>query len=205
MNPKKVISISITALFLGLIVVPVQGAIQQENQLFPIQLSMVNNDGSIGTKLISLTRSQTLELSDIIEQFSYRSDRVGLMNALERFFTRIGSNDGLFFMNGVKGKLFDILPGCPIFSIGEGHQYLSRYHGRVQFKKLISTWSYPENGFTMIIGNNLSPKQILFQRQMGIMIGFIGLYIYIPKVLEYQKAGITCFAGSALFAWGTSF
>ena len=205
MNPKKVIAISITALFLGLIVVPVQGAIQQENQQFPIQLSTVNNDGSIGTKLISLSRAQAVELSDIIEKFSYRQDRIGLMDALEKFFRRSGCNDGLMFMKGMKGNLFDILPGCPILSIGEGRQYLTRYHGRVQFKKFISTWHYPDDGFTMIIGNNLSPKQILFQRQMGIMIGFVGLYIYIPKVLDHQKAGITCFAGSALFAWGTSF
>jgi hypothetical protein len=205
MNPKKVIAISITALFLGLMVIPVQGAIQQENQRFPIQFSMVNDDGNAVTKLISLTRGQAIELSDIIEKFSYRQDRIGLMDALEKFFKRTGCRDGLDFMRGMKGNFFDILPGCPIFSIGEGRQYLTRYHGRVQLKKLISTWHYLDNGFTMIIGNNLSPKQILFQRQMGIMIGFVGLYIYIPKVLEQQTAGITCFAGSAMFAWGTSF
>jgi len=203
MNPKKIIAIGITALFLGLVVIPVQGAIQKEDhQLFPIQLSLIKKDGSIGSKIISLTKGQTLELSDIIETYSYRHDQVGLMNTLEKFFMRIGFNEGF---NLMRGNLFDILPGCPIFSIGEGREYLTPYHGRVQFKKLISTWHYPDNGFTMIIGNNLSPKQILFQRQMGIMIGFVGLYIYIPKILENQKAGITCFAGSALFAWGTSF
>lgn len=202
MNPKKITAIGITVLFLGLMVIPVQGTIIKEDvNIFPIELSFFKADGSIGSKIISLTSDQVTELSDIIEQFSYRNDRNGLMGALRSFFKRCGNSDGIDLFD--KG-LLNVLPGCPIISIGEGRQ-LSRYHGRVQFKKLVSTWSYPDNGLTMIIGNNLSPKQVLFQRQMGVMIGFVGIYIYIPKVLESQNAGITCFAGSALFAWGMSY
>jgi hypothetical protein len=206
MNPNKVVAIGVIVLFLGLVMVPGQASIiKKDQQLFPIQFSLVNQDGSIGSRIISLTKNQVTELSDIIERYSKRHDRNDFMNALQLFFKRTGYKDDFDFMKMKRGNIFDILPGCPIFSIGEGREYLTRYHGRIQFKKLISTWHYPDNGFTMIIGNNLSPKQILFQRQMGIMIGFVGLYIYIPKMLEYQKAGITCFAGSALFAWGTSF
>ena len=198
MNPKKITAIGITALFLGLMVIPVQGAIIKEDvNIFPIELSFFKADGSIGSKIISLRSEEITELSDIIEQFSYKNDHNGLMDALRSFFKKCGKEGGMeLFDKGVLG----ILPGNPIFSIGEGRQLLGRYHGRVQFKKLVSTWSYPEKGLTII-----SPKQVLFQRQMGIMIGFVGLYIFIPKVLENQQAGITCFAGSALFAWGTSF
>ena len=201
MNPKKITAIGITVLFLALVVVPAQGAIVKKGQEFPIELSMVNADGSIGSKIISLTKDEIVDLSDIFDRFAYDYD--GLLDALKKFFRRCGHDNDC---NDLIDKgILSILPGCPIISVGEGRQLLSRYHGRVQFKKLISTWSYPDNGFTMVIGNNLSPKQILFQRQMGIMVGFVGLYIYIPKVLDHQKAGITCFAGSALFAWGTSF
>jgi len=202
MNPKKITAIGITALFLGLMVIPVQGAIIKEDvKIFPIELSFFKADGSIGSKIISLNSEEITELSTIIEQFSYKNDHNGLMNALRIFFKKCGKGEGMdLFDNGI----IDVLPGCPIISIGEGRQ-LSRYHGRVQFKKLVSTWSYPDNGFSMIFGNNLSPKQVLFQRQMGVMIGFVGIYVFIPKVLESQQAGITCFAGSAWFAWGTSF
>ncbi|OYT29870.1 hypothetical protein B6U98_01005 [Thermoplasmatales archaeon ex4572_165] len=202
MNPKKITAIGITALFLGLMVIPVQGAIIKEDvDIFPIELSFFKADGSIGSKIISLSSEEITELSTIIEQFSYKNDHNGLMNALRSFFKRCGKGEGMDLFD--KG-IINVLPGCPIISIGEGRQ-LSRYHGRVQFKKIVSTWSYPDNGFSMIFGNNLSPKQVLFQRQMGIMIGFVGIYVFIPKVLESQQAGITCFAGSALFAWGTSF
>ena len=202
MNPKKITAIGITALFLGLMVIPVQGAIIKEDvNIFPIELSFFKADGTIGSKIISLSSEEITELSDIIEQFSYKNDHNGLMHALRDFFKRYSNGEGMELFD--KGIL-NVLPGCPIISIGEGRQ-LSRYHGRVQFKKLVSTWSYPDNGFSMIFGNNLSPKQVLFQRQMGIMIGFVGIYVFIPKVLESQQAGITCFAGSAMFAWGTSF
>ena len=203
MNPKKIIAIGITALFFALMIIPVQAAtIEKNQQQYPIELSIMNADGSIGSRLISLTKDQMTELSSIIEQYSYRQDRESLISTLQSFFKRSGINDDL---NLFKGNIFDILPGCPIFSIGEGRQYLTRYHGRVQFKKLISTWHYPDNGLTMIIGNNFSPKQVLFQRQMGIMIGFVGLYLYIPEIFENQNAGITCFVGSAMFAWGLSY
>jgi hypothetical protein len=203
MNPIKIIAIGITALFFGLMIVPVQAeTIQRNQQQFPIELSIMNADGSIGSRLISLTKDQITELTDIINKYSYRNNRDSLIGALQHFFRHSGINDDIDLF---KVNIFDILPGSPIFSIGEGRQYLTRYHGRIQFKKLISTWHYPDNGLTMIIGNNFSPKQVLFQRQMGIMIGFVGIYLYIPEILEHQTAGITCFAGSAMFAWGLSY
>jgi hypothetical protein len=203
MNPRKITAIGITTLFLALVVIPVQGTISKEHEtLFPIQLSTVQADGSIGSQIISLTKDQVIELSNLIKRFSYTKNWNEIIYALKGFFKRhnIGTYDPLS-----KPGIFDILPGCPILSIGEGPEILTRYHGRVQFKKLISTWHYPKNGFTMIFGNEVSPKQILFQRQMGFMIGFVGIYLHVPKVLENQKAGITCMIGSSLFAWGTSF
>jgi hypothetical protein len=203
MNPKKITAIGIITLFLALIVIPVQGTIIKEHETqFPIQLSTIQTDGSIGSQIISLTKDQVIELSNLINRFSYTKNWNEIVYALKGFFKRhgISTYDSLF-----KTNFFDILPGCPILSIGEGREILTRYHGRVQFKKLINTWHYPDNGFTMIFGNEVSPKQILFQRQIGFMIGFVGIYLHIPKVLEHQKAGITCMVGSSLFARGTSF
>jgi hypothetical protein len=98
------------------------------------------------------------------------------------------------------------LPGRPIFSYGKGHKVLSRYHGRIQIKKIFSAWSYPGGfGTTVIWGNGLSstPTQILLKRQIGFMIGFVGLYIYIPPLISGMSSR-TLFMGSTLFAWGAA-
>ena len=121
---------------------------------------------------------------------------------LDRLKDLFDGDNGLFDDIGLLSKL----PGSPILSIGEGRQLLSRYHGRVQLKKLVSVWNYPGDiGATMIWGDGLTsmPTQVLIQKQIGIMVGFVGLYMYIPPLLEDMNSK-TCFIGSALFAWGIS-
>jgi hypothetical protein len=200
MTMKKTLAIGIIALFIGLSFTPINGAaIEEKEATIPIKINSISADGQIGTQTISLSRAEVLSLIDLLDSLKKPGHRDNILDRLRDLFNR---DKGLFNDIGLISKL----PGKPIISIGEGRELLSRYHGRVQLKKLVSIWNYPGNmGATVIWGDGLTsaPTQILLQKQIGIMIGFVGLYVYVPPILENMNSK-TMFVGSALFAWGLS-
>lgn len=201
MTMKKALAIGIIALFIGLSFTPMNSAaIEEKETKIPITIRSISTDGQLGSRIISLSKSDVNALVDLMDSLKKPNRRSG--DLMDRFRDLFDRNDKLFDDFGLLSKL----PGNPIVSIGEGRELLSRYHGRVQLKKFISMWNYPgDAGATVIWGNGLTsaPTQILLQKQIGLMIGFVGLYIYIPPLLENMNSK-TCFVGSALFAWGLS-
>ena len=205
MTMKKSIAIGIIALFIGLSFTPMGGA--NENQpeaTIPIQIGMINDRGVGNTQTISLSSGQVEGLIDAFDQLHSGRNQAAVLDRIVSLLT--GSNKkGL--ANLFDNDILDILPGNPIVSIGSGREILARYHGRLQIKKFFSIWNYP-NGFgtTIIWGNGLAapPTQILLKSQTGVMIGFAGIYLYVPSMLENMPSK-TCFIGSAMFAWGLSY
>jgi len=201
MTVKKALAIGIIALFIGLSFTPINGAeIEEKESRIPIQISSITANGVLGTQTISLSESEILSLIDLVDSMNKNNRRPG--DLWDRLRDLFNPDDGVLGDIGLLSKL----PGNPIVSIGEGRELFSRYHGRVQFKKLMSIWNYPSNnGATIIWGDGLTsvPTQILLQKQIGIMFGFVGVYVYIPPILENMNSK-TCFIGSALFAWGLS-
>lgn len=198
---KKTLAIGIIALFIGLSFTPLgsaQAQIEEKDTEIPIQIGSLTADGRITTQTISLSKADLSELLDIMGSLKKPGD---LLDRLKDLFNQ---DQGLFDKLDI--GLLSNLPGNPIVSIGEGRQLLSRYHGRVQLKKLVSMWNYPGDiGATVIWGNGLTsvPTQVLLQKQIGIMVGFVGLYMYIPPLLEDMNSK-TFFMGTAMFAWGLS-
>jgi hypothetical protein len=201
MNIKKALAIGIIALFIGISFAPINGAtIEEKESRIPIQISSISADGKLGTQTISLSESEIISLIDLVDSMKKPGRHPG--DLWDRLRDLFNLDDGTLGDIGLLSKL----PGNPIVSIGEGRELISRYHGRVQFKKLIGVWNYPgNNGATIIWGDGLTsvPTQILLQKQIGIMFGFVGVYVYIPPILEKMNSK-TCFIGSALFAWGLS-
>ena len=198
---KKTLAIGVIALFIGLSFTPISSAqIEEKDAMIPVQIRSLTADGRIGTQVLSLSKSEASSLVGLMESLRKSNQRSG--DLVERIRDLFDRDKGLFDDIG----LLSNLPGNPIVSIGEGRELFSRYHGRVQLKKLVSMWNYPgNNGATIIWGDGLTspPTQVLLQKQIGIMIGFVGLYIYVPPLLEDMNSK-TCFIGSALFAWGIS-
>ena len=67
-------------------------------------------------------------------------------------------------------------------------------------------WTYPGGfGTTVIWGDGLAmpPTQILLKRQLGFMVGFVGIYLHIPPFIKGMSSR-TCFFGTTLFAYGVS-
>ena len=205
MSTKKSIAIGIIALFIGLSFTPMSSANRAELKptTIPVEVGMVTDNGRFGTQTVMVTQDELSSLIDLMDELRTLKNRDSLLDRIRDFFDNYNKRglERLFDMD-----LLNVLPGDPIFSIGQGRELLARYHGRIQLKKLVSIWNYPSGfGTTVIWGDGLAaqPTQVLLQRQIGIMIGFVGLYLYIPPLLEDMPSR-TCFIGSSMFAWGIS-
>lgn len=205
MSTKKSIAIGIIALFIGLSFTPMSSANRAELKptTIPVEVGMVTDNGRFGTQTVMVTQDELSSLIDLMDELRTLKNRDSLLDRIRDFFDNYNKRglERLFDMD-----LLNVLPGDPIFSIGQGRELLARYHGRIQLKKLVSIWNYPSGfGTTVIWGDGLAaqPTQVLLQRQIGIMIGFVGLYVYIPPLLEDMPSR-TCFIGSSMFAWGIS-
>lgn len=198
MTIRKSIAIGIIALFIGLSFSPLTSAsITKTSSSVPIEFGMMRDNGIFEKQTITVTQNQLDNLLRLIGGSRGFRDPDSL---LERIMNLLNNNQRTLFSN----DLIDILPGDPILSFGTGGELFSRYHGRVQVKKLFSLWTY-QNGLTLIWdeGKTALP-QAFTQRQIGLMLGFIGVYIYIPPIVDSQPP-ITMFLGSARVAQCFSF
>jgi hypothetical protein len=205
MTMKKSIAIGIIALFIGLIFTPMGGANESIPEAdIPIQIGVINEQGVGETQTLSLSFE---DAQGLVEALDWLNKGKNTQSAIDRIRSLFDGYNKRGVNNLFDDKILDILPGNPIVSIGSGREILTRYHGRLQIKKLFSIWNYP-NGFgtTIIWGDGLTapPTQILLKNQIGFMIGFVGLYMYIPAIFENMPSK-TCFIGSTLFAWGIAY
>jgi hypothetical protein len=202
---QKSVAIGVIALFVGLSLIPLSDAtINESEQMIPIEVSVMNSDGSVGTQTMELSQGALAELMSMLEEFAHYRNWHTFRYRLTQFFNNRPTLSGLRAMLDL--ELLDKLPGHPIMSYGKGYSLLARYHARMMAKRIFTTWSYPDSvGATVIWGNGLylPPTQILLLRQTGFMVGFVGLYVYIPPFVQ-GRASTTFFIGTALFAYGLS-
>lgn len=207
MNLKKYAAIGIIALFLGMIAVPGFGmAVEKEEKEIPIELSLVNIDGSIDTHRILLTGEQLRELTDLVGSFDEGcDDGDSILDKILDFLKGCDKDDGCK-KGGLIKALLKKLPGHTVLSIGADQDFIAQDHcGKMKMKKLINVWYYPTDDFscTMIWEDGLMkmPSQTLMNRQIGVMIGFVGLHIEFPSMIP-GLAGTTCTFGKAGLVWG---
>jgi hypothetical protein len=201
---RKGISIGIIAIFIGLAFIPMSGAniIENKETKLPVEISFYDNNGVKITDIIQLSIDEINTIDKFINELQQIQNEEEFEEKIEEFITFIGRSKISYF----NLDWLDNLPGKPIFSFGKGPKYLTKYHGRVQVKKLVSLWNYPSGfGTTVIWGNGLAaaPTQILLKRQCGVMAGFVGLYLHIPPLIKGMTSR-TCFFGTAMFAYGLS-
>jgi hypothetical protein len=206
MNLKiKSVAIGIIALFIGLAILPMSNAniIETEQTKIPVEIAFCQDNGVIKSEIIEINENDLSKLENFIEKFRNIKDKNILQDLIEDFLKFwSGSNFGKM----ITVQQIENLPGKPIFSSGRGDKIFSRYHGRLQIKRVFSAWNYNEGfGSTMIWGNGIlmPPTQVLLMRQIGFMVGFVGLYIYIPSLMSGMSSR-TFIMGSAMFAWGAA-
>jgi len=197
---RKIIVIGLISLFIGGIFLPTVEAKRGEASI-PITITWTGVNNVPQTKCIFLSKSDLLKLVLLLETFRVFKGKSKISFSLLQELQKPG------ILGDLNLEWLDQLPGKPILSFGKGRAYLTPYHARVQIKRFLTTWHYPSGiGTTIIWGNGLSspPTQILLKRQAGFMIGFVGLYIYIPPLFEGMSSRVF-FIGSSMFAWGITF
>ena len=205
MNIKtKSISIGIIAIFIGLAFTPMgsTSSIENKETKLPVEISFYDNNGLKITEIIQLSINEIKTIEQFINELQNIQNEKDVEDKIEEFISYI-SKTGITYL---PLDWIDNLPGNPIFSFGKGPKYLTRYHGRVQVKKIFSMWMYPSGfGTTVIWGNGLTapPTQILLKRQLGFMVGFVGLYLHIPPLITGMTSR-TCFFGTSALSWGVS-
>jgi hypothetical protein len=201
---RKSIAIGIIALFIGMVFTPISGATVKETEtMIPVEFTVLNADGSIGTTVMDISQTMLEELIDIVENLKDGNDEDLI---LEKLSTLFSSRQAKGLEGVINLDFLDNLPGSPILSYGKGRSLFSRYHGRVMVKRLANIWNYQSNlGATVIWGDGFTsaPTQILIKRQIGFMVGFVGLYMYIPPFVKGMQSS-TFFMGSTMFAYGIS-
>lgn len=201
---KKSIAIGIIALFIGMVFTPISGATVKETEtMIPVEFSVLNADGTIGTTVMEISQTLIEELMSIVEDLKNGNDQALL---LDRLSTLFNCRQAKGLKDVINIDFLDNLPGSPILSYGKGRSLLARYHGRVMVKRLANVWNYQSNlGATVIWGDGITspPTQILMKRQVGFMVGFVGLYMYIPPFVKGMQSS-TFFVGSSMFAYGIS-
>jgi hypothetical protein len=205
-NAEKIMAVGVIALFLGLATTPVISGLEigerrQQVEEIPVEFSYYQADGKVVTKIQKLTLEELQALEELAVKLRDANNRVEALRIIKWFLTR-----SVIIGKILESEWLEQLPGSPIFSFGVGRKVLAKYHGEIHLKKLFNVWHYPSKiGLTVIWGEGLSmsPTQILVQRQMGFMIGFVGLYVYIPPYVTGMNSK-SFFVGSASFAWGIS-
>jgi len=201
MKLKKSIAIGIIALFIGSAMLPMSGTAEARHiRPVTIALMLMGADGFLKPRILTLTHGDLIKLIAFIDSLKLLKDR-GM--SIKDLFQSLGTGTLSEILNL---QWLEKLPGKPIISYGKGRTYITPYHGRLQMKKLVAMWNYPDIGATIVWGNGLSakPTKILLNRQIGLMAGFVGIYIYIPPLIEGMPS-TTCFIGSAKLAWGAAF
>jgi hypothetical protein len=202
---KQSIAIGIITLFIGLAITPMSSAENNKiiEDIIPVEVTICQNNGIISTETIKLTNNDITTLENLIQKLQNVKNEEEIKEKITEF---LKYNKGRGWARLLDLDWLQNLQGRPIISCGKGHKILTRYHGRVQIKKLLTAWSYPDGfGTTVIWGNGITapPTQILLIRQIGFMIGFVGLYIHIPPLMSGMSSR-TMFMGSSLFAWGAA-
>ena len=202
MNLKKYTAIGIIALFLGMIAVPAFGT-TIEKQETEIELSMLAVDGSIESETITLSNEELKELSNLIGNLNKDCDGEGLLHKIMDFLKRC---DGKGCKRSGLIRLLRKHQGTPVLSIGEDMDLFNKHdHGKIRMKKLINTWYYPTEEFSMTMiwkdGIMKKPTQTLKNRQIGFMIGFVGFHIEFPSIIP-GLTDTSCTFGKARLAWG---
>jgi hypothetical protein len=186
----KIFPIFIIALFIGASF-PVIGC-EKEAEILT-EITFYRGDGKVTTEKIKLNKEDIRRLEWISAALQEGEDEEEIKKNL------------LFFL----GR-YDFLEKFPlyfIYSAGVGRKILTPYHGEMRVKKFFATWHYPTQfGSTIILGNRMftPPIRILLGRQVGFVVGFVGLYIYVPPILP-QLSSKTFLIGSAAYAWGIAY
>jgi hypothetical protein len=204
---RKKTSIVVAVLFISLTLIPIttaDTAIQQE-QIIPIELTTVQENGFLQTETFYLSdvewSSVVGKLTTLMQILNMVKGEEAISNALLDF---INGNDNPLLSRIISGLLNSQMDFDRqlVISAGWGINLIPFRNSQTDFIKPITFWHYAEQSDTMTFPSmtaslDFSPFKLksVIGSQLGIMFRFRGVYIHIPQTFPNQS--FTFFIGTA--------
>ena len=198
---NKIFAIGLLILLVGTTLSPMisSSPLQKNEKTMEINISQLNEN--IFTYDQKLPVEDIIILKEIISSIKIASNDKELDVLIDRllsFFKNRGLNLG-FLSDGV-------LSDSIVVSFGTENHLLPNYIPKIKFSKFFHMWKYSSDWSTTIIMDSIIsiPSHLLQGRQIGFMIGFKGIYVYIPDWIPGLE-NLEFFIGTTPFAWGMDF
>ena len=200
---KKMFVVSIALFFVGISISPIIASYPEktEKSTIPVQISMTQKEGIISTISEDLHIDDIEILKDIINRVQSKTKTVNLIDLIQILSTLFGKSGNIDLLSLLDGSKYIV------FGVGQENHLLPTALLKVKFHKYFYLWSYTSEWSTSILFKGLlsmSQAKNLQGRQIGFMVGFNGLYIYIPDWVPGLKS-TSLFIGTSSFAWGMAF
>ena len=198
---NKIFVIGLLILLVGTTLSPMisSSPLQKNEKTMEINISQLNEN--IFTYDQKLPVEDITILKEIISSIKIASNDKELDVLIDRllsFFENRGLNLG-FLSDG-------ILSDSIVVSFGTENHLRPTYIPKIKFSKFFHMWKYSSDWSTTIIMDSILsiPSHLLQGRQIGFMIGFKGIYVYIPDWIPGLE-NLEFFIGTTPFAWGMDF
>ncbi len=198
---NKLFAIGLLVVLIGITLSPMisSNPLQENEKTMEINISQLNEniftyDQKFSEEDISILR----EIISSIESTSNDKELDVLLDRLLSFFENRGLNLG-FLSDG-------IFSDSIVVSFGTENHLLPTYIPKIKFSKFFHMWQYSSDWSTTIIMDSIlsTPSHLLQGRQIGFMIGFKGIYVYVPDWIPGLE-NLAVFIGTTPFAWGMAF
>ena len=205
----KIFSIGIITLFIGISIAPLTGSIPivnisknlEKKISIPVTITHYHTNGQVTTEIKQLAVNAIPTLEDIGTKLQSKTSVKETIDLLELYIPFFEDIEVILnFQEPVQ------LSDSIIVSIGKEKHLIPPLLPKIRSEKLFHIWHYSSDWSTTLFYEDqlsLSPTEILQGEQIGFMLGFKGIYLYIPKwVPGFEDMGIIL--GTTTFAWGIS-
>lgn len=170
-----------------------------------IEIAYIEEDGSVTTETIDITEEEISQLekyvTSFIEKINSNKDS-NLQSLFELFKYFLKNNIFSRFFKRIFDRLFDFFKKPFVASIGHGLKLNPFKKSSMKLTKGFSLWRY-SSGSTFVFTPWGLDTQFYHGRQIGVLKGFRGIYIYFAK--SFPEKSTTFFMGRAKSVKGIQF
>lgn len=221
----KLIAIAIVALFFGMVLNSANAQILEgkssdnneelntviEEKTIELEIGNINDDGTMETKVFTLTENEFEELqsilSDISEEIQYATDLEQVKNILIGYLWGI-DNPIISIIHLIIWKIIDLINGPYsrnfVISHGWGYKLCPFKQSEFDICRPLTLWHYGSRsifaGRSIILRLFPFEMKVLKNRQLGMMFFFKGIYLYVAR--QIPQMSYTFFMGIARHACG---
>lgn len=175
--------------------------INENEKSISVEIGSIASDGTISAETLEFTEEEIVELQNTMSLIMGEIENIKDLSSLKELIERFLGDD-----NPMSGKLLQIFTGLKlvknrafVISLGQGRDLSPLKKISFKIRKKIGIWHYNSNGMfngrTIIVQPFKLKMKTLRGSQVGIMTGFVGVYLSFSK--GFLGKSYTFFMGTA--------